>query len=910
MLLLTTKFSIPPLRPVLVSRPRLISRLEQGIDGRLTLVCASAGYGKTTLLCDWVSRSGWPAAWLSLEEEDNDPVRFMAYLVAALEKSCPGLREKINQEHQGIQPLLTEKSLTILINEIARLTDGFPAAQRLMIVLDDYHLITSGAIHEGVSFLVGHLPKRVHLVIATRVDPPLPIARLRARGQITELRQEDLKFTTDEIAEFVKTIFSLHLSGEEISLLAQKTEGWAAGVQIAAASMTKQADMAGYLRSFSGSHRHLLEYMTDEIINGQTDEVKNFLLRTAHLERLCASLCDAVLGVTGSRQMLEKLEKANLFLSPLDEQHEYYRYHPLFADSLKKCLEQQIPGETAQLHCRAAEWFHHHGDYMEAIEHFLRAQDFNMAARLIAESAEAVAMRSEIATLLRWIEALPDEIISQNPTICLYHAWTLLLTGHPIDMVLKRLKQADTGAPHLSGKLNALRAFVALYQGEVGYAASALQAAMQTLSEDDVLTHGIVAWNTALSNVWSGDLDVGIQGLDKAVNICWKGGNLLLAVVARCNQAEASMTAGRLRNAWRLFQDALDMTITSQGERNPAAGMAMIGMGELLREWNDLEAANRYLSEGTVLTRRWGEIASLDGYVSMARLQLARGDRSKAQAILLEAKEIARKFDLSKWDDLLVSIYQARLWLANSELDKVSDWIDAHGLADNLTEAGFTAVQLQSSMPPYLHILAYEVLAFWLVAQKNYQQAIRLLEVIQSIAGKIMYKGLLIESYCLMAMIWFDLGHQVEAFEKLESALSLGEDEGFVRIYADLGPGMMNVLAAYRKHEPRRLRSAYLKQLLSAFLVSEQAKDGQSLMAVGEAIPGTEMIEPLSSREIEVLHWIAVGLSNQEIANRLFISISTVKTHINNLYQKLGADSRTQAVARARELRLDIFPPP
>jgi LuxR family maltose regulon positive regulatory protein len=912
--LLKTKLYVPPIRPELVSRPRLIERLNAGMTRKLTLISTPAGFGKTTLLSEWAGSCGQPVAWVSLDEGDNDPARFWTYLVAALQtiETRQGTVSSLGestldalQSPRFVQATsaaadtssVVEAVVTTLINQISIISD-------FVLVLDDYHLVTVQPIHDALAFLLDHLPDNAHLVIATRADPPLPIARLRGRGQLTELRLTDLRFTFDEAAEFLRRVMGLELSADDVAALASRTEGWIAGLQMAAVSMQGQEDVANFIRAFTGSDRYILDYLVEEVLLRQPDTIQNFLLQTAILDRLTGSLCDAITEQDDGQATLEMLERANLFIVPLDNERQWYRYHRLFTDLLRRRLQQAQPDLVPMLHRRASEWYEHSGLMAQAIDHALSAQDFERAALLIEQIAEETMMRSEVATLLRWLDMLPDELVRARPSLCIHHAWALLFSGRSIDNVEARLQDAGDDADLALGQATVLRAFVAIFQGQIPRAAELSLEALELLPEDDLFSRSIVAWNLSLSYLVEGDIVTGLQTLEEVAKTSQKAGNVMITVTNLCYLAELYIKRGLLYKAQTIYQQALELATDRQGQPLPIAGMALIGLGELARERNDLEAAMRYLTEGIECIGQWGEIGALDGYISLAHVRLAQGDMDGAQDAIQNAWRIAVNFDATEMDDVLVAAHQAHLWVIQgsgdpghgdpSRLEAAARWFEEQGLT---TDVALSELEKRAngdfSFGRRRRTRTYTTLARLLIAQHQFDQALTILALLLTIAERWGLDGYVIGHLVLTALAFHAQGDSAQAMSALERALSIGESGGFVRAFVDEGPPMAQLLyeAAARGITPE-----YAGKLLAAF--------PDAGLTASSPAPPAEMIEPLSDRELEVLRFIAAGLSNREIAQRLVLSLSTVKWHTSNIYGKLGVKNRTQAVAQARQMGL------
>jgi len=947
--LLTTKLHVPPLRPGLVHRPRLLQRLDEGLalGHRLTLISAPAGFGKTTLLSEWIAQrrgdketrrqgevvssplvSPSPgllvsSAWLSLDEGDNDPARFWAYLIAALRIAAPTIGEGVWSALQAPQPPPPEFVLAGLINELAAIPGmGDSPARSLMLVLDDYHLITAQPVHEGLAFLLDHLPDSLHLVIATRGDPPLPLSRLRGRGQLTELRQADLRFTLDEAAAFLNACMGLGIAADDVATLASCTEGWITGLQMAALSMRGQEDVPGFIRAFTGSNRYVLDYLVEEVLQRQPERVQRFLLQTSVLERLCGPLCDAVVGrdqgagtreqelgtrdqdmslitdhrspIPDSQSVLEYLDRSNLFLVPLDDRREWYRYHVLFADLLRKRLQQEQPDLAPALHRRASAWYEENGQQAPAIEHALSAGDSERATDLIEQAAEATLMRSEIVTFQRWLERLPDTLVRARPSLCLFHAWVLLVSGCPLDVVESRLEDVGRGADLIPGRVNVLRAFIVILRGQVPSAVELARQALEQLPEHDLFLRNVATWILSFSHVAAGDFEAGSQALDEVVRTSQQIGNVLVAARAQTYLAGVHVRLAQLDKARECYERALEIATDAQGRRLPVAGLALIGLGDLTREWNDLAAASRCLEEGIALTRQWSIFAALEGYIMLARVRQAQGDADGAGKALEQARQLAAQFKATDMDDLFVATSQAQLWVAQGNLAAAMNWARERGLERDIDWAELD--DPDDFVNYHLRKYEYLILARMWLAQDQPDKALSVLEPLRLRMEQQGRTRLVLETHMLKALAYQAQGDVAQALACLECALSLAEPGGYVRLFVDEGEPMRALLSRLAA-DRRPPTAAYARKLLADFGL----KAGQSAIRIPQSAI-RNLIEPLSQREVELLRLIAEGLSNQEIARRLFISLPTVKWHTSNIYGKLGVKNRTQAVAEARAL--------
>jgi LuxR family maltose regulon positive regulatory protein len=890
--LLTTKLYIPSVRPNLVSRPRLVERLNEGLSlgQKLTLVSAPAGFGKTTLLSEWVATCGQPVAWLALDSGDNDSARFLAYLIAALQTIEGSIGAGVLDRFQPPQPPPMEELLTTLINQIDAISTCF------VLVLDDYHLITAQRIHEALAFLLDHPPQNMHLVIATRADPPWQFARLRGRGQLTELRLADLRFTHDEATAFLNQIMGLRLSVDDITTLTARTEGWIAGLQLAALSMQGRQDLPGFIAALSGSQHYILDYLVEEVLHRQSESIQAFLLQTSILDRMTGPLCDAILldrqaGAGAGQAMLDRLERANLFLVPLDDRHQWYRYHHLFADSLRVCLDQVWPDRVPEYHRRASQWYEQNGHLAEAVEHALSAGDLDRAAGLIEQAAEPTLMRSEFTTFLSWAEALPDEMIRAHPRLYVYHTGIQLMDGLPLPLAQARLQEALATEPSrtVSGAVTVFQALIAAYQGDTRQSAKLCQRALELLAEEHLFLRSLVAGFLGLTYLWSGEFATAARALKEAVRIGQQSGNLTITVLALCHLAELRIVQGQLHEARASYEQALELAVDGQGRSLPIAGTALMGLGYLLREWNDLEAALRHVVEGIELAVRWEETSAFIGYVHLACVKQVLGDEEAAREAIRTARRMVLQFEGMEMAAITVGVYQARLWIGQGNQDAVIRWAKEQGLEERI-QAGELEKDT-STIPSLYGMLEYTAYAEARMAQGKLDEALAVLRPLLQMAEAGGWTMFVIEILALESLALQALGAADQAMLCLQRALSLAEPGGFVRLFVDRGAPMVRLL---RQAASRGTAPDYVRKLLEAF-------------GVGQALPprlSPALVEPLSERELEVLRLLATDLTSTEMAQELVLSVNTVRSHIKSIYSKLDAHSRYEALARANELNL------
>ena len=914
--LLQTKLYVPPLRPKLVPRPRLIGRIGAGMHRKLTLLSAPAGFGKTTLLGECAARCGRPVGWLSLDESDNDPARFLAYLIAALQRIEPGVGKGVLSKVQAPQAPPVASLLEGLINEIAALPVPF------VLILDDYHLIEAGPIHEALALLLEHQPPQMHLVISTRTDPPLPIARLRGRGQLTELRQDDLRFTLEEAAEFLNEAMGLRLSTDDVAALASRTEGWITGLQMAAVSIQGRDDPAGFVRTFAGSHRYVLDYLMEEVLNQQPAIIQTFLLQTAILDRLTGPLCDAVLGgETGfpiseddqpsrapfllrtpaaSREILEFLDRMNLFVVPLDEERRWYRYHHLFAGLLRRRLQQTQPDAVRVLHHRASTWCEQQGLTAAAIGHALSAEDSQRALQLVERGAESTMMRSELATLQGWLEALPEELIRTRPILWVYQTWALLLSGSPIEVAEARLQDAVDADPDgsLAGEVMAVRALIATYQRKTALSAELSRRALELLPEDRLFFRSFIAGYLAYDALYSGDLVVARQALEETVRISRRAGNLMNTVLALCHLGDVSMLEGHLYEGRAFYGQALTLAVDDHGQREPIAGLALIGLGQVCILQQDLKNAARHLAEGIELIKRWGEAGAIGGYVGLARIRRVLGDLEGARELIQAAERVATRFDAMTADDEYVASERARLWLAQGDIEAASRWIKEQDLDGEISL--YRREKDGTDRVPFNRLAGYMITARVRLAQDRPDETLQVLrplrQMVETAGWTLLVGGILI----LESLAFHRQGNLPEAMDPLARALALAEPEGCMAFFIEEGAPMVELLrhAASRGIAPK-FASHLLARLETKVSATPPAPHAPT------PPPRTQpLVEPLTERELEVLRLLATALSTAEIADELFISIGTVRSHTKRIYAKLNVHRRSDAAQRARELKL------
>ena len=912
--LLATKLNVPGLRPDLVPRPRLAQRLDEGRGRGLILACAPAGYGKTALLADWVRRGRHPVAWLSLDAGDNDPARFWRHTVAALDRVRPGISERMGPLLGSPPPPSFEPLVTALINEVA----GQPDADETLLILDDYHVISSQLVHESLRFLLEHRPPGLHLALTSRSDPPMALARLRARGQLTELRAADLRFTPGEAAALLQQVAAVPsgarpdapLTDAVAAALAARTEGWAAGLQLAGLSLRGHTDVDGFVAAFTGSHRYVLDYLAEEVLERQPGRVREFLLETSVLERLSGELCNAVTGQPGSQALLEQAERAGLFVVPLDEVRGWWRYHHLFADLLRARLQQEQPGRVPELHRNAAVWYAGRGLADDAIRHAVAAGEMIWAAQLIEQHFdELFYLRGEGATVQRWLSALPGDLVRTRPRLLLAQALLASYDGHmeKAEPLLGAAEQAYAGAAEepfepTAGRAGSMlvnvpaliairRGFVALLRGDAEETATFASRALAESKEGEWLLSSTARGYLGLAEWLRGRLVEAERAFASTIARGQAAGQPTLTGWHRYQLAQVQRALGRLDMAVQTYEEALRATAVPGRPPVPTVGLVYVGLAEVTYQRNELDSALRYVTEGIALERQFlGGTSPTAGLVTLAWIRQAAGDLAGALEAIGEAEHAppATAGLLNPFP-----AQRARLLLAQGEVAAAARWTHETGLhADD--------------EPCYPREPGYLVLARVLLAQQLPAEALALLDRLHAAAVAQGRVGSVIEAGALRALALAACGQDAGAVNALAEVLTLACPQGYVRVFADEGPPMAALLGQLIASQRAGQAAAgvplgCLARLQRAFDVGHTGP-GSRYGTAPAAVPG--LVEQLTSRELEVLGMLAAGKSNQAIADELVVTLDTVKKHVSHLLGKLGAANRTEAVTRARELGL------
>ncbi|GEM_PF-30366 len=931
--LIKLKLFVPQLRNDLISRPHLINRLDQGSNCALTLISAPAGYGKTTLLAEWINKRlkekrsiPCNVCWLSLDINDNDPTRFLTYLSAAFESVHPELGEETRNLLESSQPLQPTRPLSILINELQELH------QSVILVLDDYQFINNPIIHEGIIFFLEHIPNNVHLVIATRSDPPLPLALLRGRNQLNELRAKDLRFTDEESALFLNNVFHLSLTTEQITKLDNRTEGWIAGLQMAAISMQGRGDIAQFIDIFSGNHRFILDYLTEEALNRQSFEIKAFLLQTSILERLCDPLCEAVivqeskqeLGSTSpileysayqgrEKSILKELEQSNLFIIPLDDNRTWYRYHHLFSDLLRIRLEQTSPELIPTLHKRASNWFEANGWVEESINHAITAKDWQNACRLVSLHVQTYLDKGQMATVLKWLDHLPQEEVFKYPKLCVQIAEIDSQAGliDHVDPLLDKAEEIIASAYETVGEANAaqflnlsqeeltvsrsmieiLRGLKSICVGDPDGALHHTQKALKEIPEMALKERAVLLWVEGWANRNLGNLHHAIELLTKATEFAVKSGAILRDIWS--DLAITTRLVGKLPKSVDIFAQSTQVAKGhgSQDQGNLSRGEAFLSL--ILFEQNKLELAAVHANQAIAYTRWWPSYNIIaTAYTSLAQILLAQGDHEGCLQAIEKAEQARKNRLMTPYVHTLVDLTWVSYWLSQGDWEKIDQW------SINLTKQLNSLQKEEKAIDEYLEMQLIMLVRVWMEKTKIDKQTERYdtcLSVLSLIEGSSQNTGRinsLVEILLLKECVHYSQGKVSDARKGIDNCLEFAEEGEYVRIFLKTGELAYNLISDYLQ-QSRSNHKEYALKLIKEFKYQSTSDSIQK-----------GLIEPITSREMEVLRYLAMGFTNQEIAQILVLSEGTVKFHVHHILDKLQVKNRTQAIAKARELRL------
>jgi len=931
--LLQTKVVVPQIPPEYVPRPRLTERIERGVKGPLTLLAIPVGFGKTNLLIEWAKQTNSSVAWLNVDGEDNDVSRFFRYMIGALQVVFPGMAEEtldfiLSNKAGGVQI-----GLTLLINEIAEVPE------EIVLILDDFQNLENATILSNLDFLLKHIPQNLHLIIASRKMPELDLTPLRAKGLVVELSVHHLRFSSNEVALFCQQVMGLKLPPETIQALEKRTDGWVTALQMAAVSMGDHTDPSTLFTSMGGDTHYLVDYLAEEVLDQQPDEVRQFLLRSSVLDTLNSSLVEAVVkpeAKTGyGTVMLNRLERSHLFITALDEKREWLRYHQLFADILRHIHAEINPEEIPMLKKRAALWFEQNNNLDESFRYALSSGDIEWTANLIERNIQTMIQTGEIFPLTHWISKLPPQTVHNHLNLSLGYAWGAIAT-YQLDLAQDLINDVKNSLPHeqdgkigktpsgsqefedyglwnIYGALAVIESTLALLNGEIEEATELSKKASNYFQEENPFIRSLVALDNSLYFVFSGDTQKAISSLRETIRIARQANNLLVLIIATCQMADMQVLQGQISLAWTTLQKAQFLAIGSEGQQLPLAGLVDLSQGAILLERDQLDEAGTSLERGCRIAQSLWSISNLDGLISLAHLRQIQGDIAGSKLIIGEAARMALSTESSQWDDSIVFAVGVRLALLRDDLVEAEQWWIKGGFPD-LTEV----IALENY--PY-HVFEYLTLTqarFLLVRgqdtnnESDLRRSLELLKALLLEVEKFQRISSRIEIYLLQAMAYDFLGDEI-ALHILQSALAMGEPEGYRRIYLDEGSRLYDLLVrcqtAQEKSNSYLPSASFIDSLLQSIQHDDQPHRVQHLSSAIAPEVRTTTVDggfaiSLSSREIEVLNLIAEGKSNKEISAELYLALNTVKRHAYNIYNKLDVSRRTQAVSKARQLGL------
>jgi LuxR family maltose regulon positive regulatory protein len=855
------------------------------LSGKLTLVSAPAGFGKTTLISEWIHNSKGSFGWITLDDNDNDPGRFLAYLIASLqsiqiEVDPEPIKLLQNPERGQIETILND-----LINQIA------DEQVQFVLVLDDYHLIQNQEVHRIVMYLLDHLPPQVNIVLITRADPPLNIALLRARGQLNEFRAVDLRFNISEGQQFLNKIAALDLDPEDIQKLVTRTDGWIAGLQLATLALKGRQNPSNYIQHFSGSQDFVVDFLTAEVLNQQPAYIQDFLLKTAILNRLTAPLCEVLTGRKDSQQILKELRVNNIFLNPLDDENQWFAYHRLFRDLLTQQLIEKHADLIPDLYLNASIWCEKCCYWDEAIDYALEGQHIERVADLVASQAQNILQQGEIAGFLRWVDRLPVSTVYARPNLCIYAAWALLISNQNVDIAAQFLDQVSSTDTIIQGRLKAVQSIQSAFQRQIPESIKLAQDALQQLPEDEYFFRQITGWNLSGALFLAGDADQGTDVLKDVVRVSIASENWMVATVTLCRLGNIHMQQGDLCQAQDDYQQAVQIALHGRSKPIPAACEALLGLGKIHWERYQLESAFQMLSDGLELSKRWREVVTIDGRITLAHLVLTQNDVDFANQIMSTAKEIAAIKIQTETGKNYIDLQEAHLQLRQGNLAFARAWSEKRGLEKFLLMEKLPPSNSKSS--DMIRAMELGVFARILLAEEKFKQAVQLLSNLLPEITRLGDISKIIETNILAAVACQGQGYQNEAIVSMHAALELAAHSEYVRIFLEDGHSILHLIPKIKNQEN-----------YSQFIQKIQAISAGFLSNVVKNENEAELLEPLSEREIEILRLLESELNVPEIAADIHISVSTLRTHIRNIYRKLDTHSRFETISKAKDLNI------
>ncbi len=887
-ILLSTKLFTPRIRAAYLRRGRLQDQLEQGAACNLTLVSAPAGFGKTTQVAAWLDSKRIPVSWVALDEGDNDPRLFLAYLVNAVQRVWEhfGERALISLQKREQDPLL--ETLIETINEIA----AWEAP--ITLVLDDFHLVRNSEVHDLMVYLIDHQPPNLRLIIVTREDPPWPLARYRARRELVEIRARDLRFSCEETGQLFNDVLKIKLKARQVEILDQRIEGWAAGLQIAAASLRDRKDKNAFIRSFSGSNRFIFDFLMEEVLAQRPEKVRRFLLETSILERMSAPLCAAVTGQQDSHQILTGLEQANLFVIALDDRLTWFRYHRLFSDLLRKRLALEMAEAISNLYKKASRWYEGNGLVGEAMKYALETDDLQLAVGIIERNALALAYHGEIGTLLSWLDMLPGEMVHRRGWLCIARIWAFAYAGKPeqaqtwltlaeqTPQFQSERDSRETG--HMRCHLALARAYLAAVQQDTSQMDVHLKEVQCDLPQHDVMARGVAMILKGLLHRWTGDAPQALAALHQAYAMSASAGEIHLAVDALWERSVLEFALGKLQQVIETCQHAQDLADEyrrKSGRLLPVMGYIHERMSTVLWEWNDLDAAMEKAESAVELSQIWGQFdALLESYFSLARIRSAVGDYAGAREILRQAKPLTR--GLGAWYSLTVDAMETQLNLYQGDLASATEW---------LADAESTLSQEADLIPGGVFLLMGKI--YLLLGRID--QAIEMIGRLSQLVEKSQGRDLEIRFLIYQALTYRAAKKEHRAVSILGRALQYGEPQGYMRSFIKEGAPLLPLLIQVAS---RGDATEYVRRIISG-IRAELPEEQQATLWLNEVD-----VDALTDREMVTLRYLSTELSIPEIADELVIAVSTARTHVKNIYSKLGVHNRRDAVALGRQLKI------
>ncbi len=888
--LLSTKLYYPSLQQNWVKRERLISRLNNCFSVKLSIVSAPAGFGKTTLLSEWIEQSDYPVGWVSLDQGDNDPKRFLTYCIAALQKIQPDFGENTETIIKSPQPVSAETIITAFLNEVHE------KLKNSVLVLDDYHLIESSDVHKALSFVVEHLPENLHIIITGRHDPPIPLSRLRSRNQLLEVRESDLRFTKEETINFFKTTMDLELTRDEIETLEERTEGWIASLQLAGIAMQGGKDINTFINDFKGNHSYIVDYLTEEVINHLDTNLQEFLLYTSILNRFNSSLCDAVTGGSESQDILDYLNKAKLFLVPLDENRIWYRYHHLFGDLLKYRLQQLFPDIIKTLNERASKWFSENGFTEDAINHSLAAGDAEKAADLIEAAAVPTLVNAELITLRNWSQKIPPSLLNERAYILICLAWihnmygeiektAPLLAGTEAALEKNKNRYSEDSISEIRSHIALIKAynyspFYTNNPDDIEIQRKLILESKNFLKKDNPTLQSTIELLLGWTYAFSGKIKEAKDAFMNAFVFGEISNNHIVALSGAMNYIDMLLFEGRLQQALILGNDITEKYVTKYGKNFLSLGFIYLGMSRIYYEINDLQKAEYFAIESVRLSKLIGNWTMfLHAITRLEVISVTKGDIQSYKQYVKTEEETIKNHKFNFFRELLIDTQRSYAWLLQKNYKAVSNWREKYN-SDPMRNI------------PY-HLNGKLLETRFLLETGKHEEALNILNDCEEIAKKTGANGFLLETLILKSVAFEKKGETSTALEIFDAALVMAKPEGYVRLFINEGKPVAELLNNYLIYYAKKGSNsiAYATKLLQELNV-ELAK------------PEQQVEEPLSEREIEVLRLLSAGYSNKEIADKLFLAVGTVKKHTHQIYQKLDVDSRVKAIKTARELNL------